>query len=366
MNQRLNALTDAIKGQDLSFAFISDPMSVFYMTGFRSNPHERLLALFVFPNVEPFLVCPAMEERDARQAGWEGEIIGYGDHEKIWEIIAQKINQRGVTGALRIGLEINTVSYARANELGALSSSADFVNIEPTLEALRTIKDARELQILQQAAEMADFAVECGASLIKKGKSEQSIIAEIEYTLKKRGISEMSFSTMVLAGDKTASPHGKPGDRQIREGDFVLFDLGVVVDGYCSDITRTFVYKHASPKQEEIYQTVLWAEEAAIQQAKPGMRIGDLDLVARTIISDAGYGDYFPHRLGHGLGISVHEAPSMSEDNNGVLKEGMVFTIEPGIYIPELGGVRIEDDVVLTAEGARCLTQYPKALTVIP
>jgi Xaa-Pro dipeptidase len=366
VNQRLNALTDAIKEQDLSFAFVSDPMSIFYLTGFRSNPHERLLALFVFPNIEPFLVCPAMEERDARSAGWNGEIIGYGDHEKIWDIIARTLVGRGVTGAIRAGIEINTVSYARSSELAILGSSITFVNLEPTLESLRTIKDAHELEILQQAAEMADYAVEVGASLIKKGKSEQSIIAEVEYSLKKRGISEMSFSTMVLTGDKTASPHGKPGDRQIREGDFVLFDLGVIVDGYCSDITRTFVYKHASPKQEDIYNSVLRAEEAAIQEAKPGMRIGDLDLVARSIIAEAGYGEFFPHRLGHGLGLSVHESPSMSEDNNALLKEGMVFTIEPGIYVPDFGGVRIEDDIVLTSEGARCLTHYPKVLTVIP
>lgn len=365
MNQRLTKLKDELKNQDLSFGFVSDPMSIFYLSGFRSNPHERLLALFVFPESPPLLVCPSMEEREARGSGWEGELIGYGDHQNPWHLIQQTLEKLGVKGALRIGIESNHVTYTRAQALQSLGKSVAFLNLEATLNSLRTIKDKSEIEKLKQAAQMADFAVEVGASIIKKGKSEQAIIAEIEYSLKKRGISEMSFSTMVLSGDKTASPHGKPGERQIREGDFVLFDLGVVVDGYCSDITRTFVYKHASEKQEEIYYTVLEAEEAAIAQAEPGMRIGDLDLVARNIIQEKGYGDYFTHRLGHGLGISVHEAPSMSHDNEELLKVGMVFTVEPGIYLPEIGGVRIEDDIVLTSTGAETLTQFSKELHVI-
>ncbi|WEG13891.1 Xaa-Pro peptidase family protein [Pullulanibacillus sp. KACC 23026] len=365
MNHRLTKLINEIKQLDFSFGFVSDPMSIFYLTGFRSNPHERLLALFVFPEAAPFLICPAMEKTDARASGWEGELIGYGDHEDPWTFVKQQLESRGLSKTLKIGVESSHITYSRVEKLEQLGESVSFITIEPVLNSLRTIKDPSEIEKLQQAAKMADFAIEVGASLIKKGKSEQSIIAEIEYSLKKRGISEMSFSTMVLAGDKTASPHGKPDDRQIREGDFVLFDLGVIVDGYCSDITRTFVYKHASEKQEEIYQTVLEAERAAIKQAIPGMRIGDLDLVARSVIENKGYGDYFSHRLGHGLGLSIHEAPSMSHDNDSLLKEGMVFTVEPGIYIPEVGGVRIEDDVYLTKEGALTLTQFPKELTVI-
>lgn len=170
---------------------------------------------------------------------------------------------------------------------------------------------------------------------------------------------------MVLFGEKSGQPHGNPGADRLKKGDFVLFDLGVILDGYCSDITRTFAYQSISPKQEEIYETVLKAEQAALQLSKPGVRIGDLDLKARGIIEKAGYGDYFPHRLGHGLGISVHEYPSMSSANDTLLKEGMVYTIEPGIYVPDVGGVRIEDDVFVTKDGAEALTQYPKELTIL-
>lgn len=170
---------------------------------------------------------------------------------------------------------------------------------------------------------------------------------------------------MVLFGEKSGEPHGNPGQAALKKGDFVLFDLGVIVDGYCSDITRTFIYQEASEKQKDIYQTVLNAEMAALEMSKPGVRIGDLDLKARGLITEAGYGEYFPHRLGHGLGVSVHEFPSMSQANDDLLQEGMVYTIEPGIYVPGVGGVRIEDDVLITADGSVTLTNYPKELTII-
>jgi len=170
---------------------------------------------------------------------------------------------------------------------------------------------------------------------------------------------------MVLFGEKTGEAHGNPGLRTLKPGDMVLFDLGVVLDGYCSDITRTVAYKSINDKQKEIYETVQRAEQEALEASKPGTRIGDLDMVARNIITEAGYGEYFLHRLGHGLGISVHEFPSMSRNNDDVLQEGMVYTIEPGIYIPGLGGVRIEDDVIITKDGYETLTKYPKELQII-
>jgi Xaa-Pro dipeptidase len=212
---------------------------------------------------------------------------------------------------------------------------------------------------------MADFGVEVGVKALKEGITEMEVLATIEFELKKKGIREMSFSTMVLFGEKAGDPHGNPGNRTLKAGDFVLFDLGVMLDGYCSDITRTFVYKSATEKQKEIYNTVLQAELASLEASKPGNRIGDLDQIARDIITNAGYGEQFPHRIGHGLGINVHEFPSMSHLNDGTLVKGMVYTIEPGIYVPEIGGVRIEDDVLVTEDGFETLTKYPKELQII-
>ena len=175
----------------------------------------------------------------------------------------------------------------------------------------------------------------------------------------------MSFDTMVLSGPKTASPHGKPGDRQIQKGDLVLFDLGVIYKGYCSDITRTVAFGEPSDKQKEVYETVRKAEQAAVDAVRPGIKAMDLDKIARDIITGAGYGEFFTHRLGHGLGISVHEFPSLTGNNEMALMEGMVFTIEPGIYDPNITGVRIEDDVVVTKDGVEVLTKYPKELVIV-
>ncbi len=187
----------------------------------------------------------------------------------------------------------------------------------------------------------------------------------IEFEMKKKGAEKMAFDTMVLSGPKTASPHGTPGERKIQKGDFILFDLGVVYEGYCSDITRTVAFGEPSEKQREIYETVKKAEQTAIDMIRPGVKARDLDKAARDVITEAGYGEYFTHRLGHGLGISVHEFPSVTGTNEMELEEGMVFTVEPGIYHPEITGVRIEDDVVVTSDGVEVLTKFPKELQII-
>ena len=168
-----------------------------------------------------------------------------------------------------------------------------------------------------------------------------------------------------LSGPKTASPHGVPGDRKIQKGDFILFDLGVVYNGYCSDITRTVAFGEPTDAQREIYETVKKAEQAAVDLVGPGVQAKEIDDAARNVIDDAGFGDYFTHRIGHGLGISVHEYPSITGTNEMELEEGMVFTIEPGIYKSDVTGVRIEDDVVVTADGVEVLTKFPKDLQII-
>lgn len=190
-------------------------------------------------------------------------------------------------------------------------------------------------------------------------------MTEIETALKKRGITHMSFDTTVLTGPKAASPHGKTGQRKIERGDLVLMDLGVIYEGYCSDITRTLAFGEPSEQAKEVYDIVKRAEQVALDAVRPGVTAAELDGIARKTIEDAGYGEYFTHRLGHGLGISVHEFPSIHGGNNMPLEAGMVFTIEPGIYVADQVGVRIEDDLVVTENGYEVLTKYPKELTVI-
>ncbi|MDA1475769.1 M24 family metallopeptidase [Bacillus changyiensis] len=362
--ERIEYISSWLKEKDYQLAFIHSKENVFYLTNFYTEPHERLMGVFVFQDEEPFFVCPQMEASQAKTAGWTSDIIGYEDHENPWELISATLKKRNLQFE-KVAVEKETISLLRVDMLRTVTNGADFVSVEDKLNELRVVKDEKEISILREAAKLADYGVEVGANALKLGISEIEVVAKIEYELKKKGIQGMSFSTMVLFGEKSGQPHGNPGSRTLNTGDFVLFDLGVIIDGYCSDITRTLVYQQVNQQQKDIYETVLQAELAALQMSKPGVRIGDLDLKARGIIENAGFGEYFPHRLGHGLGISAHEYPSMSHNNNGLLKEGMVYTIEPGIYVPEIGGVRIEDDVLITSDGAETLTRYPKQLTVI-
>ncbi|OCA91378.1 metallopeptidase [Bacillus sp. FJAT-27225] len=366
MNQRLTKVSNWMKEQEIEVCILTSPDNVFYLSGFFTDPHERLLALAVFQDAEPFLVCPAMEKNDARNAGWQNEIIGFTDTDHPWVMIKKSIAARGISSVRKVAIEKEHMNVERFEEIQRLFPEAGaLVSAEEKMRTLRLVKDERELKALREACSLADFAIQVGTHEIREGKTELEVLAAIEFEMKKKGVSEMSFSTMVLTGKNAASPHGNPGHTKIQKGDLVLFDLGVVVDRYCSDITRTVAYGDINDKQKEIYDTVLKAELAAIEASRPGVKCSEVDVAARNVIADAGYGEFFPHRLGHGLGISVHEYPSLTSTNPLSLEEGMVFTIEPGIYVPELAGVRIEDDVLVTASGLEILTKFPKELQII-
>lgn len=364
MENRINQLSKWLKQEDISFALITSTPNLFYLSNFYTTPHERIVALGIFQDSEPFLICPKMEMAEAKNAGWSFELLGYSDTDNPWEQLTETIKKRNIDVSC-IAIEKEHLSFERGEKLNNLFPSATFKNVEDQLNQLRLLKDKTEISILREAARLADFGVQVGIDAIKEGKTELEIVATIEYELKKKGVREMSFATMVLTGAKTAAPHGTPAMHKIQKGDLVLFDLGVIVDGYCSDITRTVAFHDINENQREIYNTVLKAQLAAVDICKPGTEIGGIDRTARDIITDAGFGDYFTHRIGHGLGIGIHEFPSLNATNKDVLKTGMTFTIEPGIYVPDIGGVRIEDDLLITEDGVEVLTKFPKELMII-
>jgi Xaa-Pro dipeptidase len=359
VNKKMEVLTNWLRDNDIDAALITAPENVFYFTGFFSNPHERVLALAVFSDAEPFLFCPQLDAKDAKNAGWEAEIIGYTDVEEPWGKIKQSVDRRSVS-VKKIAIEKEHMNVERYEKVTQNFSNPVVVSAEEKLRQLRMVKTEQELVKIREACRLADYAIQVGVSEIKEGKAEMDILAAIEFELKKAGINQMSFSTMVLTGKNGASPHGTPGMTKVQKGDLVLFDLGVVYEGYCSDITRTVAFGDINDKQKDIYDTVLKAQLAAVEASKPGALCSELDSIARRLITENGYGDYFPHRLGHGLGISIHEYPSLTEKATLELKPGMVFTIEPGIYVPDVAGVRIEDDVLITENGYELLTKYPK------
>lgn len=361
---RLDNLYKTLEQHNLDSIFITSKANVFYFSQYYTDPHERLVGLYITRKHDPVLVVPAMEEQDAKRAGWSYDMIAYHDHEDVWALIKAYIAKQG-DAPQSIGLEQEQITLDRYKAIKRLLPTTDVVDAQELLARLRVIKTAHEYTLLKQAARLADFGIETGMKAIGEGVSEMDILATIEYELKKQGVQEMSFNTSVLSGSKTASPHGTPGSKTIEKGDFVLFDLGVVFEGYCSDITRTFAYHRVTDQQKEIYETVLQAEESAIHASKVGVEVGQIDQIARKVIDDAGYGSYFTHRIGHGLGIDVHEYPSMHAKNTLPLEKGMCYTIEPGIYIPDVGGVRIEDMIFMTKNGAESLTKFPKHLQIL-
>lgn len=365
MNQeKMNALKKWMVSENIDLTYISDPGHIAYFSGYKSDPHERVLALFIPLNHDPFLFTPALEVEDAEKSSWEYPVHGYLDSENPWEKIAQLIKNNELP--TKIATEKDALSVARFELLNHYFPTSDFsATITPTIEKLQLLKTPAEITKLMDAGNWADIALEIGFKAMKEGAQEQEILAEIEYQLKRQGIRSMSFDTLVLTGKNAASPHGNPGNTTIAKHDLVLFDLGVSYNGYCSDVTRTIAYKEPTDFQKDIYSIVLEAQLKAMDAVKPGITAGELDEIARAVISSHGYGTYFNHRLGHGIGTTVHEYPSLVTGNELVIEEGMCFSIEPGIYIPETVGVRIEDCLHVTKTGCEAFTKTSKELMII-
>ncbi|WP_280737088.1 MULTISPECIES: Xaa-Pro peptidase family protein [unclassified Enterococcus] len=362
---RIKQLQTWLASQSADIAYISEPQHIAYFTGYLSEPHERVLALFVSANQPPFLFTPALEVTDAQNSGWPYDVVGYLDNQKPYELIKKEIQQRFKAPAI-FALEKDNLTVQRFEALQAAFPDAKFsVDITPFMQKLLLIKSETEIQQLLAAGDWADVAFEVGFKAIKAGATEEEIIAEIHYHLQRNGVSSMSFDTLVLAGENAASPHGTPGKTAVKQNELVLFDLGVIWQGYCSDATRTVAFHEPTAFQKEIYETVLEAQLAAQAAVKPGITAAQLDKIARDVITNRGYGEYFNHRLGHGIGTTVHEYPSIVEGNDLVLEEGMCFSIEPGIYIPDKVGVRIEDCVAVTKDGCIPFTKTPKDLLII-
>ncbi|PNZ29437.1 peptidase M24 family protein [Staphylococcus rostri] len=350
--EKIEQLIQTLQNENADAAWISHPINIFYLTGFKSEPHERLFALLVTKEGDQTLFVPQLDVEEVKASPYQGKIIGYLDTENPYAKHSAKYP--------KMLIEETHLTVKRARELETAFDVKTFDALDLTLKTLRNVKTEAEITEMRRAAELADKCVEIGVAYLKAGVSEREVVNHIENEIKKHGVSEMSFDTMVLFGDHAAAPHGTPGDRKLQDDEYVLFDLGVIYNHYCSDITRTVAFGQPSDEANRIYDIVKQAEQSAIDAIKPGVTISTLDNIARGIIEDAGYGDYFPHRLGHGLGLEAHEYQDVSNTNENVLEEGMVITIEPGIYVPNVAGVRIEDDILVTADGYESLSHYPK------
>lgn len=358
---RKKQLQTYMQQQQLNGMLITSPTNVYYLTNFDSDPHERFMAYYIGASGEEWLFVPQLDLQAAEQASIVTSIIGIEDGVNPYAVLLHAVKQ-----PRRLGIEKGVMSVARYEQLMEVFNNPVCIDLEEVLLSLRMVKSEQEIVKVQRAVDIVEQVVGHAAQQAVVGMTEQELAAEIDYQMRKLGADRPAFETMVLFGARSALPHGKPGAAKLQQGDFLLIDIGVQADGYCSDITRTFVIGEPAAEQIRIYNTVLAANEAAIAASKAGISFAELDQVARTIIEEAGYGSLFTHRLGHGFGMEVHEQPSVAAGNNKQIEAGMLYTIEPGIYHPTLGGVRIEDDVYIAADGkARVLTSYPKQLTIL-
>lgn len=360
----LTQLQEMMTRDRLSLLYYDDPLTVAYLTGFDSEPHERVAAALIFPD-KVWLIVPELEKQSALTARGCDFVLSYKDEESPWSILRETL-QSEISLITNIGIDEDSLVVSRYIALKAIFPDALFSNSTALVQNLRVIKTDSELETMKEAGHLADKALKIGMDSLKTGITEQEVVARIEYEMKKLGVEKMSFPTMVLFGEHAASPHGNPGNRRLQPNEWVLFDLGVVYNGYTSDMTRTVVYGQADEKTKAIYTVVKEAQEKAQAFVKPGVLAGDIDRIARQHIEEAGYGDYFTHRLGHGLGKSVHEFPNIAPNVDVEIVEHMCFSIEPGIYIENYHGVRVEDCVYLDETGIRSFTHTTKELIELP
>lgn len=342
---------------------IMDPANIYYYTGFLSEPYERFMALFIdTSSEETYLFVPSLDLEAARNEADIANIIPISDDQEPFEVVKQSIG----TVPSGFGIEGKALNYSRYSSLLNTFLQAGVKDIQPFISQQRQKKDRMEVKKLSHSIKIIEKVLADGIKKVHAGISESELTAELEFLMRKHGAEGPSFSTIVLSGEKSALPHGSPGERKMEEGDLLLIDFGVIKDGYCSDITRTFVLGEAADWQKKIYNIVLNSNEAGIQAVKAGVPLKTFDIEARKVIEEHEYGDYFNNRVGHGLGIEIHEEPSIHQNNEGIAEKGLVFTIEPGIYLPGKGGVRIEDIVYINEEGeAEVLTSFPKELQTI-
>jgi Xaa-Pro aminopeptidase len=262
----------------------------------------------------------------------------------------------------RIGVEAAFLTLKNLNKLKDLLPQSNFISTENIVESFTMIKDNDEISKIKKAVRIAEKAFGDIIKKIKPGMKEKDIALDLEYKMRAFGADGPAFDTIVASGQRSSMPHGRASEKKLRKGEFVTIDFGCFYQGYASDITRTLVLGKANEKQKKVYNIVLSAQKAACKAIRPRIGGSEVDNVARDIIAKAGYGDNFGHGLGHGIGLLVHDGPVLSPRSNDTLSPGNVVTVEPGIYIHNWGGVRIEDDVLVTPNGGQILTKLPKEL----
>jgi Xaa-Pro dipeptidase len=362
---RIHRLQAEIRRQELDCLAVVPGPNLFYLTGVDFHLSERPTVGFIPAEGDPVFALPVLEVNKL-QAGldYEARISSYSDTDGPQAAFREAM--AALPEVHRIAFEDLKMRLLEFKLLRQHVPSAEYVPADPVMAALRMVKGEDEIAHMRQAIAVTEQALVQTVAAVRPGMTEREIANRLMVALLEAGGGMLPFQPIVLTGPKSALPHGVPGERVMQAGDILLIDFGTTSEGYVSDITRTFVVgREPETRLREIYEAVQAANAAGREAAKPGVACQEVDRAARKVIEDAGYGDYFIHRTGHGVGLEGHEEPYMVEGNERLLAPGMTFTVEPGIYIPDFGGVRIEDDMVITEDGSESLTTFDRTLHVV-
>lgn len=346
---RIEKLRSCMISKNLDCVFVKGDPNRNYLSGFTGDESFSIITAD-----KAFFITDSRFTQQAKEQVKDYEIVEYkGVFRDFFTDITKKLNVKN------IGFEEDIVSY---DEYQRLSKNLDakLVPMGGIIEDIRLIKDESEVEVIRKAAEIADKAFSHMLKFIKSGMSEREVGLELEFTMKKLGAKDLSFPSIVASGVRSCLPHGQATDKVLNNGEFLTLDFGCIFNEYCSDMTRTVVIGEPSDKMAEIYDTVLQAQKNALQVIKSEIKACVVDEAARSYISKKGYGQYFGHGVGHGVGREIHEGPRVSPASDTILKPGMIITDEPGIYIPNFGGVRIEDLILVTKNGCEVLSNSPK------
>lgn len=359
MKERLERLRERMDRAACDAFFSFHPPANQYLTGFKGST-----SALVVTQSEAIFLCDFRYMEQARQQVF-CEHGGYAIEEEKDDLQAAAAKRIDALGAKTAAFDPATLSVAALERVNAHFGGS----CKPApriVSELRRVKSPAEIDCIRAAAEVGDRVLAAGLAALEPGMTEREFAGWLEFEFRKCGASGAAFNTIVLFGERTSLVHGEPDERRLRAGDVVLVDLGCHLDGYCGDLTRTCAFGAAPGAWfEDIYSLTLAAQDAALEAVRPGISCRELDAVARSIIEQGGHGQHFGHGLGHGVGIEVHEEPRVRKDSDVTLEPGMVITIEPGIYLPGRGGVRIEDLVAVTETGCKCLSNAPKGWMVL-
>ena len=363
---RYSHFQEGMETQNVDLLALIPSPTFFYLSGLDFHLMERPIIGFFSPRRQPLLVVPELEHDRAGSSSFECEIITYGESDASRETAFAQAAEKVKGLSTKVAIDPLRMRAFEMQLLEHANPAWSFTNAEVLLRELRIHKDEVEIESIRQAVMIAEKALRQTLPKIRSGIAERELAAELTIQLLKAGSEpDLPFNPIVASGPNSALPHATPTDRQLETGDLLIIDWGARHNGYISDITRTFAIGEIDPELMQIAEIVALANDAGKQAVAPGMSAGLVDQAAREVIDAAGFGEYFVHRTGHGIGLEAHEPPNIRAGEELILTPGMTFTVEPGIYLPDRGGVRIEDDVVVTQSGAESLSTLPRQLEIL-